>query len=120
MNVLVIDDSESIREAVSLALSGSGYEVTRAEDGLDGLHQLRLAPKVDLVITDLNMPKMDGITLVQEIRKDEHFRFLPILILTTESQHIKRMEAKKAGATGWIVKPFVKDQLLQVVKKVLR
>ncbi|MBR08311.1 MAG: two-component system response regulator [Rickettsiales bacterium] len=118
-SILVVDDSESIREAIDIALTGAGYQVFKAVDGVDGIKSLR-AHEVDLVITDLNMPNMDGIGLVQEIRKDSNNRFLPILILTTESQNIKRMEARKAGATGWIVKPFVKDQLVGVIKKVLR
>lgn len=119
-NILIVDDSESIREAIGLALTSAGYHVEKAIDGEDGIRMLRSVSQVDLVITDLNMPNMDGINLVQEVRKDDSYRYLPILILTTESQNVKRMEARKAGATGWIVKPFVKDQLLQVIQKVLR
>lgn len=119
-NILIVDDSESIREAIGLALSGAGYHVEKAVDGEDGIRMLRSVSQVDLVITDLNMPNMDGINLVQEVRKDDAYKYLPILILTTESQNVKRMEARKAGATGWIIKPFVKEQLLQVIQKVLR
>lgn len=117
--ILVVDDSESIREAIDMALTGAGYQVHKAIDGLDGVKTLG-DKSFDLVITDLNMPNMDGISLVQEIRKNDKTKFLPVLILTTESQNSKRMEARNAGATGWIVKPFVKDQLIGVVKKVLR
>ncbi|WP_258101291.1 response regulator [Marinoscillum pacificum] len=117
--ILVVDDSESIREAIDMALTGAGYQVHKAIDGLDGVKTLG-DKSFDLVITDLNMPNMDGISLVQEIRKNDKNKFLPVLILTTESQNAKRMEARNAGATGWIVKPFVKDQLIGVVKKVLR
>lgn len=119
-NILVVDDSESIREAINIALTGAGYNVHKAVDGLDGIQTLRSLSNFDLVITDLNMPNMDGISLVQEIRKDARNKFLPVLILTTESQNVKRMEARQAGATGWIVKPFVKEQLIGVIKKVLR
>lgn len=117
--ILVVDDSESIREAIEMALTGAGYQVHKAVDGLDGVKSIG-NKSFDLVITDLNMPNMDGISLVQEIRKDDKNKFLPVLILTTESQNVKRQEARNAGATGWIVKPFVKDQLIGVVKKVLR
>ena len=114
--ILVVDDSESIREAIEMALTGAGYQVHKAVDGLDGVKSIG-NKSFDLVITDLNMPNMDGISLVQEIRKDDKNKFLPVLILTTESQNVKRQEARNAGATGWIVKPFVKDQLIGVVKK---
>jgi len=117
--ILVVDDSESIREAIEMALTGAGYQVHKAVDGLDGVKSIG-NKSFDLVITDLNMPNMDGISLVQEIRKDDKNKFLPVLILTTESQNVKRQEARNAGATGWIVKPFVKDQLIGVVKKELR
>lgn len=119
-NILIIDDSESIREAISLALSGAGYAVEKACDGKEGIDKLNASAKVDLIITDLNMPNMDGIGVVQEVRKSATYRYLPILILTTESQNEKRMEARKAGATGWIIKPFSSDKLVQVIQKVLR
>lgn len=118
--ILIVDDSESVREAIAISLETAGMSVNRAADGQEGLNFLNGKSDVDLVITDLNMPNMDGITLVEEIRKHPVYKFTPVLILTTESQHIKRQEAKKAGATGWLVKPFAKDQLIQVVQKVLR
>jgi two-component system, chemotaxis family, chemotaxis protein CheY len=117
--IVVIDDSESIRELVGLTLENAGHKV---EKGLDGKDALRLfdGRDVDLVITDLNMPHMDGIALIREVRKMGEYSAVPILVLTTESQTAKKEEAKTAGATGWIVKPFVGDKLLEIVKKVMR
>jgi two-component system chemotaxis response regulator CheY len=117
--ILIVDDSESIRELVGSSLSESGYTVHKGIDGKDGYEQLK-TNEVDLVITDLNMPEMDGIMLIKEIRKDPKYKFLPILILTTESEAKKRQQAKDAGATGWIVKPFEKERLLKIINKVVR
>jgi two-component system chemotaxis response regulator CheY len=117
-NILIVDDSESIRLVVSIGLKEAGYNVVAGINGADGLRLLN-ENKVDLIISDLNMPIMDGITFLKEVRKQEKYKFLPLLILTTESQESKKIEAKQAGATGWIIKPFVKDKLLAVVKKVL-
>jgi two-component system chemotaxis response regulator CheY len=117
-NILIVDDSESIRLVVSMGLKEAGYNVVAGINGQDGLRLLN-ENKVDLIISDLNMPIMDGITFLKEVRKQDKFRYLPLLILTTESQESKKLEAKQAGATGWIIKPFVKDKLLAVVKKVL-
>ncbi|SRR5258706_11641003 len=117
--ILIADDSESIRELVQLTLQSAGYLVLKSVDGEDALTNLNGQP-IDLVITDLNMPKMDGITLIREIRKKENYETLPVLLLTTESQAAKKEEAKAAGATGWIVKPFVQDKLLAVIQKVIR
>ena len=118
-NILIVDDSESIRELVALTLESSGYQVHKGVDGQDALKYFD-GRTLDLVITDLNMPIMDGIELIREIRKKPEYATVPILMLTTESQAAKKDEAKAAGATGWIVKPFVQDKLLQVVKKVIR
>lgn len=118
--ILIVDDSESIRELVCSTLKSGGYHVIKGIDGNDGLEQLGGSEDVQLIITDLNMPGMDGIDLVKSVRSNPAFKYLPILILTTESQLSKRMEAKEAGATGWIIKPFVKDRLLNVVQKVMR
>ena len=117
--ILVIDDSESIRELVALTLKNAGYKV---EKGIDGQDALRLfdSREVNLVITDLNMPNKDGISLIRDIRQMPDYSTVPILILTTESQAAKKEEAKAAGATGWIVKPFVADKLVAVVQKVIR
>lgn len=118
--ILIIDDSESVREAISLALSNAGYAVERACDGREGVQKLSTLEGINLIITDLNMPNLDGIGVVQEVRKTPQYRFVPILILTTESQSTKRIEAREAGATGWIIKPFSSEQLVQVVNKVIR
>ncbi len=118
-NILIVDDSESIREVVALALRSDGYNVIVGIDGQDGLELLLKSENVNLIISDLNMPKMDGISFLKEVRKLERYRYLPILILTTESQEAKKIEAKNSGATGWIIKPFVKEKLLAVVKKVV-
>lgn len=116
--ILTVDDSASIRQVVSFTLKGGGYEVVEAVDGKDALAKVNGAP-VHLVITDLNMPNLDGIGLIRELRANAATKFTPILMLTTESQDARKQEGKAAGATGWIVKPFKPDQLLAVVKKVL-
>jgi len=116
--IMTVDDSSSVRQMVGLTLRGAGYEVVEGVDGQDALSKLN-AYHVDMVLTDLNMPNMDGITLIQELRKLSQYKFTPIIMLTTESQGNRKMEGKKAGATGWIVKPFKPHQLLGVIKKVL-
>ncbi len=117
-HIMTVEDSTSMREMISFTLSEAGYEVMEAIDGRDALAKL---PKtgIDMVITDLNMPNMNGIELTRTLRSDPQFKFNPIVFLTTESQVLKKQAAKEAGATGWIVKPFKPDQLLNVVKKVL-
>jgi two-component system chemotaxis response regulator CheY len=117
--IVIVDDSESIRELVGLTLANSGYKVEKRIDGKDAL-QFFDGREVSLVITDLNMPHLDGIALIKEIRNKEGYSAIPILILTTESQAAKKEEAKAVGATGWIVKPFVTEKLLAVVQKVIR
>lgn len=119
-NILIVDDSESIREVIASGLEMSGYNVTKGINGEDGLKCLNDLSEVDLIITDLNMPVMDGISFLKEVRKNEKYKYLPILILTTESQEAKKQEAREAGATGWIIKPFSKERLVSVIKKVLR
>ncbi|MGE4497040.1 MAG: response regulator [Deferribacterales bacterium] len=116
--ILSVDDSASIRQMVKFTLTKEGYEVIEASDGTDALSKTA-GKKIDMVVTDLNMPNMDGITLIKELRKQAAFKFIPIIMLTTESQDSKKQEGKAAGATGWIVKPFKPEQLLGVVKKVL-
>jgi two-component system chemotaxis response regulator CheY len=116
--VLTVDDSASIRQVVGLTLEQAGFSVIQATDGRDALSKLSNA-KVDLVITDLNMPAMDGITLIKNLRADPAYRFVPILMLTTESQGAAKQQGKAAGATGWIVKPFKPEQLVATVKRVL-
>ena len=117
--ILTVDDSKSVRQMVSFTLQQAGYEVLEAEDGADALRKLN-GGKVNVVITDLNMPNMNGIELTRALRADANHKFVPIVLLTTESQDAKKLEGKAAGATGWIVKPFKPEQLLAVVKKVLR
>lgn len=114
---LAVDDSKTMRDMVSFTLKGAGFEVLEAEDGRIGLDRL-IGQKVDLIITDLNMPNMDGISFIKAVRADASHKGTPILILTTESDAGKKQEGRAAGATGWIVKPFSPDKLLQVVRKV--
>jgi len=116
--VLAVDDSTSMRQMVRATLVSAGYGVVEAADGQEALEYARENP-VDLVITDVNMPRMDGITLVSELRLLPSYRLTPVLLLTTESSMEKKMEGKKAGATGWIVKPFNPAQLLATLARVL-
>ncbi|HNQ96756.1 MAG: response regulator [Spirochaetales bacterium] len=116
--ILVVDDSVSIRQSVRFILEQSGYTVHEAADGAEGLKRLG-EQKVDLVISDINMPNMDGLTMIKQIRETDKIKFLPILVLTTESQGTVIEEGKKAGATGWIVKPFNDVKLIETIKKVL-
>lgn len=116
--ILAVDDSASMRQMVAFTLKGAGFGVIEAVDGVDALAKAKTS-KVDLVLTDVNMPRMDGISLIKELRVLPSYKFTPILMLTTESGTDKKMEGKSAGATGWIVKPFNPDQLLATIKKVL-
>jgi two-component system chemotaxis response regulator CheY len=115
---MAVDDSASMLQMVSFTLKGAGYEVVEAADGQAAL-DLAKTRSVNLVITDVNMPRMDGITLIRELRALPSYKFTPLLMLTTESSPEKKQEGKAAGATGWIVKPFNPEQLLATVKKVL-
>ncbi|MEQ8221399.1 MAG: response regulator [Candidatus Eremiobacterota bacterium] len=116
--IMTADDSASIRQMVSFTLKKEGYDVIEAVDGKDALGKLN--PDVKMLITDLNMPNVDGIELIKQVRANPTFKFIPIIMLTTESQDSKKQEGKTAGATGWIVKPFKPEQLVAVVKKVLK
>jgi two-component system chemotaxis response regulator CheY len=116
--ILIIDDSAAIRQSISYILQQEGYATVEAGDGLEGLSRLDESVRFDCIITDVNMPNMDGITFIRKARENPKFKFVPILVLTTESQGSKMNEGKEAGATGWIVKPFSADKLLAVVKKV--
>jgi len=116
--IMTADDSASVRQMVAFTLKQNGYEVVEAVDGQDALSKLSVK-KVDMLLTDLNMPKLDGIGLIKGVRAGSLNKFIPIGMLTTESQDAKKAEGKTAGATGWIVKPFKPEQLLAVVKKVL-
>ncbi len=115
--VLSVDDSASVRQMVKFTLSDAGYTVIEAVDGQDAL--AKLAGPVNLVITDLNMPNLDGIGLIRSVRANPAYKGLPIIMLTTESQESRKQEGKAAGATGWIVKPFGPQQLIAVVKRVI-
>jgi two-component system chemotaxis response regulator CheY len=117
--ILTVDDSTSVRQMVSFALGKAGYEVTEAVDGKDGLDKASEG-KFDLIITDLNMPNMDGIQMIEAVRKLPANGFIPILMLTTESQAAKKDAGRKAGATGWIVKPFNAEQLLATIQKLVK
>ena len=116
--VLAVDDSASMRQMVSFTLKGAGYDVVEAKDGVEALGIAKTS-SFDLVITDVNMPNMDGISLIRELRQLDNFKFTPLLMLTTESGTDKKTEGKAAGATGWIVKPFNPDQLLTTIKRVI-
>lgn len=116
--ILSVDDSASIRQMVAFTLKGAGYEVIEAVDGQDGLNKAKSKP-VDLVLTDQNMPKMNGIELIKSLRGLGQYRSTPILMLTTESSDSMKSQGKSAGATGWLVKPFDPQKLLDVVKKVI-
>lgn len=115
--VITVDDSMSIRETVKMILTSAGYEVYSAEDGVAGL-RLAEQRKADFIITDLNMPNMDGITLITRLRALPQYKFTPIVMLTTESQDDKKVAGKKAGATGWVVKPFDPARLIAVANMV--
>jgi two-component system chemotaxis response regulator CheY len=116
-HVLVVDDSKTMRDMVSFTLKGAGFSVMEAEDGQKALTLLR-STSIDLAITDLNMPNMDGVTLIRNMRADPRHRSVPILMLTTESDPAKKADGRSAGATGWIVKPFAPDKLVEVARRV--
>lgn len=117
--IMTADDSASMRQMITFTLQQAGYDVVEAEDGKDALSKAESA-NIDMLITDLNMPNMNGMELIEAIRKIEKYKFIPIVMLTTESDAEKKKQGKAAGATGWLVKPFQPPQLTAVVKKVLR
>jgi len=116
---LIVDDSPSMRQMVSFTLKDAAFTVIEGVDGQDALKKVQ-GQRVDVVVTDLNMPVMDGITLIQQLRSNPLYKFTPILMLTTESQDSKKQAGKAAGATGWLIKPFNPQQLLDVIAKVVR
>lgn len=116
--VLCVDDSASIRQMVGFTLKSAGYEVVEAVDGMDGLDKAK-ARQVNLVLTDQNMPRMDGLTLIKNLRSLPNYKSAPILMLTTESSEAMKSQGRAAGATGWLVKPFDPQKLIEVVKKVI-
>ena len=117
--IMTVDDSASLRQMVSFTLRAAGFDVIEAADGLEAFTQAQ-ATTVRMIITDLNMPNMDGIELIKKLREVPAYKFVPIVLLTTESEPGRKSEAKAAGATGWIIKPFLPEQLLAIVKKVMR
>ena len=117
--VLIVDDSASMRQVVGFALKDAGFDVIVAVDGKDAMGKLN-GTKVEMIITDLNMPNLNGIELIKQVRKTDGYKFTPIIMLTTESQEARKAEGRQAGASGWIVKPFTPEQLLGVVKKFVR
>lgn len=116
--ILIVDDSATMIMSVKSNLEMNGFKVETAGDGVQALSKLKAGIKPDLIITDINMPNMDGVTLVKQLRAQAKFKSTPILILTTEGGDDKKQQGKDAGATGWIVKPFAPDKLLQVIGKV--
>lgn len=117
--ILVVDDSASVRQVVGIALRGAGYTVIDASDGKDALMKLDGQTKINLVISDVNMPNMDGISFVKEMKQKANYKFTPVIMLTTEGADDKKQEGKAAGAKAWIVKPFRPEQLLQTVSMLI-
>jgi two-component system chemotaxis response regulator CheY len=117
--IMIVDDSASLRQMVRLVLHGGGYDIVEAVDGQDALSKLN-GQEVNFFLSDINMPNMDGIEFTRRVRALPQYKFIPIVLLTTESHPEKKQEGKAAGATAWIVKPFAPDQLLAIVKKVMR
>jgi len=122
--ILAVDDSKTVRASLEYTLEKNGYNIEIAENGKEGLEVLKRLysnnNKPSMIISDINMPVMDGITFIKEVKSEAKYKFIPILVLTTESQKDKKMEGKKAGAAGWLVKPFKNEQLLGVVKKFVK
>ncbi|HTT99076.1 MAG TPA: response regulator [Rhizomicrobium sp.] len=116
--ILTVDDSKTMRDMLKLALGADGHTVIQADDGVNGVEALRSAGDVDVIITDINMPRMDGFGFIDQVRRDPQRRGVPILVLTTETEPAKRQRARDAGATGWIVKPFDPVKLLAAVRRV--
>ena len=116
--ILIVDDSSSLRQVVSLTLTRAGYEVIEGSDGVDALSKLD-GRKVNLIVSDVNMPRMDGITFVTQVKQDPRYKFTPVIMLTTEGQDAKKEQGRAAGAKAWIVKPFSPPILLDAVSKLI-
>ncbi len=116
--IMIVDDSASLRQVVSIALKGAGYDVLEACDGKDGLSKLD-GKKINLIISDVNMPNMDGITFVREAKKLPAYKFTPVVMLTTESSEAKKQDGQAAGAKAWMVKPFQPAQMLAAISKLI-
>lgn len=117
--ILIVDDSTSLRSVVKLALGRAGYDVLEAGDGQQGLAQLDKADKVHLIVSDVNMPNMDGITFVTQVKQHARHKFTPVIMLTTEGQDAKKDQGRAAGAKAWVMKPFNPPQLLDAVAKLI-
>jgi len=119
--IMIVDDSASVRQVVSIALKGAGYDVIEGRDGVDAITKLNglAGKKVHLIISDVNMPNMDGISFVKAVKQMMSFKFVPVIMLTTESQEAKKLEGQAAGAKAWVVKPFVPERLLSAVQKLV-
>ena len=118
-SILIVDDSSSLRTVVKMALARAGYDVHEAGDGVEGLAQLEKMAKVHLIVSDVNMPNMDGIAFVGKVKQHPRHRFTPVIMLTTEGQEAKKEQGRAAGAKAWIVKPFNPPQLLDAVSKLI-
>lgn len=117
--ILIVDDSSSLRTVVKLALTRAGYEVLEAADGLEGLAKLDQGARISLIVSDVNMPRMDGITFLRKLKEHARHKFTPVIMLTTEGQDAKKNEGRAAGAKAWMVKPFNPPQLLDAVAKLI-
>ncbi len=117
--IMIVEDSATMRQMVGFTLKRNGYEVIEAEDGSDAMGKINGSP-INMIITDLNMPNMDGLEFIRNVRQNPSCKYTPIIMLTTESQETKKSEGRAAGATGWIVKPFSPEQLMAVVEKVIK
>lgn len=118
--ILVVDDSRTVRQQVGFTLSKEGYDIIEAEDGRDGINKLQANPDTSMIVSDVNMPNMGGLEMVEAIRQIPQFKYVPIIILTTESSGDKVNRAKSAGSSGWLLKPFNPDQLLGAIRKLCR
>lgn len=116
---LIVDDSKAMRQLVSFTLGSAGFEVIEGVDGQDALDKLDALPHLSLIVTDVNMPTMDGLTFVRRVRALPAYKFVPLLVLTTESDNVTKSEGRAAGATGWMVKPFNPDKMLKTVAKLV-
>ncbi len=116
--IMIIDDSATLRQVVAVTLKKAGYDVIEANDGKDALNKLT-GQKVNLIICDVNMPNMDGITFLKEIKNKPNYKFTPVIMLTTESQEAKKQEGRAAGAKAWVVKPFKPEQMLAAIEKLI-
>ena len=117
--IMVVDDSSSVRQMMSFTLENAGYEVVEAEDGEEALKKLLDSKNINMIVTDLNMPNVTGLELIRSVRAKSEYKYIPIVVLTTEFHDSKKKKSKEAGATGWITKPFKPDQLIDVIKKVI-